>query len=60
MEEPYDLTRCAWALSFSQDGTDIWIPPRDPPGGIPPPRSEDEPILIMVQQGPGRRTTKRD
>ena len=53
MEGPYDLTRCAWAFShFPQDGTDIWIPPRET---LPAEYHrlhvvEDEPILIMVQQ----------
>jgi len=53
MEGPYDLTRCAWAFShFPQDGTDIWIPPRET---LPAEYHrlhvvEDEPILIRVQQ----------
>jgi DNA-3-methyladenine glycosylase II len=53
MEGPYDLTRCAWAFChFPQDGTDVWIPPRET---LPAEYHrlhvvEDEPILIMVQQ----------
>lgn len=53
MEGPYDLTRCAWAFChFPQDGTDIWIPPRET---LPAEYQrlhvvEGEPILIMVQQ----------
>ncbi len=53
MEGPYDLTRCAWAFChFPQDGTDIWIPPRET---LPAEYHrlhvvEDEPILIRVQQ----------
>jgi len=53
MEGPYDLTRCAWAFChFPQDGTDIWIPPRET---LPAEYHRlhvvaDEPILIMVQQ----------
>lgn len=53
MEGPYDLTRCAWAFChFPQDGTDIWIPPRET---LPTEYHRlhvvaDEPVLIMVQQ----------
>jgi len=53
MEGPYDLTRCAWAFChFPQDGTDVWIPPRET---LPAEYHRlhvvgDEPILIMVQQ----------
>ena len=53
MEGPYDLTRCAWAFChFPQDGTDVWIPPRET---LPAEYHrlhivEDEPILIRVQQ----------
>lgn len=53
MEGPYDLTRCAWAFChFPQDGTDIWIPPRET---LPAEYHRlhvvgDEPILIMVSQ----------
>jgi DNA-3-methyladenine glycosylase II len=53
MEGPYDLTRCAWAFChLPQDGTDIWIPPRET---LPAEYHRlhvvaDEPILIMVQQ----------
>jgi DNA-3-methyladenine glycosylase II len=53
MEGPYDLTRCAWAFChFPQDGTDIWIPPRET---LPAEYHrlhvvEGEPVLIMVQQ----------
>jgi len=53
MEGPYDLTRCAWAFChFPQDGTDVWIPPRET---LPAEYHRlhvvgDQPILIMVQQ----------
>jgi DNA-3-methyladenine glycosylase II len=53
MAGPYDLTRCAWAFChFPQDGTDIWIPPRET---LPAEYHrlhvvEDEPILTTVQQ----------
>jgi DNA-3-methyladenine glycosylase II len=53
MEGPYDLTRCAWAFChFPQDGTDVWIPPRET---LPAEYHRlhivaNEPILIMVQQ----------
>ena len=53
MAGPYDLTRCAWAFChFPQDGTDIWIPPRET---LPAEYHrlhvvEDEPILTRVQQ----------
>ncbi|NWF54596.1 MAG: DNA-3-methyladenine glycosylase 2 family protein [Syntrophaceae bacterium] len=53
MEGPYDLSRCAWAFChFPQDGTDVWIPPRET---LPAEYHrlhlvEEEPILISVQQ----------
>jgi DNA-3-methyladenine glycosylase II len=53
MEGPYDLTRCAWAFShFPQDGTDVWIPPRET---LPAEYHRlyilgEEPVLIMVQK----------
>jgi len=53
MEGPYDLTRCAWAFChFPQDGTDVWIPPREtlPAEYLRLHVVGDEPILIMVQQ----------
>jgi DNA-3-methyladenine glycosylase II len=53
MAGPYDLTRCAWAFChFPQDGSDIWIPPRET---LPAEYHrlhivEDEAILTRVQQ----------
>ncbi len=53
MEGPYDLTRCAWAFChFPQDGTDVWIPPRET---LPAEYHRlhvvgGEPILVMIQQ----------